>query len=112
MVASKSWGAASNRCTMPPARGARCVICRACHLLKEKREVSASAKKKLAPAKSNTTTKATIAAGVMPSACEIKGGKARTAGVIKSVGFRLGPNEKRQKRQPHSKTLARGSQRP
>jgi len=48
----------------------------------------------------------------MPSACAINGGKARPAGVIKSVGFRLVPNEKRQKRQPHSKTLARGNEAP
>ena len=40
--------------------------CRTCHLLSEKSEVSASAKKKLAPAKINTTTNATYGADAMP----------------------------------------------
>ena len=63
IVASKSGAWASRRRTMPPARGSRSANWRACHLLREKRAVSASAKKKLAPAKTKTTTTATNGAG-------------------------------------------------
>ena len=68
IVASKSWGSASSRATMPPAAGCRSAICRTCHLLREKSAVSASAKKKLAPAKIKTTTTAATGPDAMPSA--------------------------------------------
>ena len=58
IVASKSSGCASKRKTRSPARGCRAANWRACHLLKEKSAVSASAKKKLAPANTKTTTAA------------------------------------------------------
>src|SRR5882724_3593766 len=65
MVASRSCGSASRRATALPVRGWRSANCRTCHLLREKREVSASEKKKLAPAKTRTTTTATIGAAIM-----------------------------------------------
>ena len=68
IVASKSCGSASSRATMPPARGSRSANCRTCHLLREKSAVSASAKKKLAPAKIKTTTTAISGPDAMPSA--------------------------------------------
>ena len=74
MVASKSSGWASSRATMPPLAGARSESVRACHLLSEKREVSASEKKKLAPAK----TTITHTANTNPRPCPQDG--ARTGG--------------------------------
>src|SRR5436309_4486331 len=70
IVASKSCGCASKRTTTPPVRGSRSANCRACHLLSENRAVSASAKKKLAPAKNKTTTTAAISAGSMALSME------------------------------------------
>ena len=51
-----------------PARPARWVSWRTCHLLREKSAVSASAKKKLAPAKTITTTTAASGPDAMPAA--------------------------------------------
>ena len=59
IVASKSCASPKSRTTIPPLAGFRPANCRACHLLSEKSAVSASAKKKLPPAKINTTATAT-----------------------------------------------------
>ena len=50
-VASKSCGRSSSCATILPARGCRSARCATCHWLSENNAVSASAKKKLAPAK-------------------------------------------------------------
>jgi hypothetical protein len=65
MVASRSCGSASSCATMPPRRWSRSASWRTCHLLSEKSAVSASAKKKLAPANNKTKTAAMIGAGSM-----------------------------------------------
>jgi len=53
-VASNSEGCLSNRATMEPRAGFRSASCSSCHLLKVNNADSASAKKKLAAAKSTT----------------------------------------------------------
>ena len=49
-VARRSWGRSRSCATILPRRGWRWVICANCHWLNENKAVSASAKKKLAPA--------------------------------------------------------------
>ncbi len=59
-VASKSCGSERRRLIILPRCGERASNWRSCHLPSEKREVSASAKKKLAPAKPARTTNAMV----------------------------------------------------
>src|SRR5438105_6855984 len=60
IVASRSCASPSNRTTIDPAAGARWANCRACHLLREKSAVSATAKKKLIAANTKMTTTAAM----------------------------------------------------
>ena len=65
IVASKSSGRPSKRPTTPPQRGNCSANFRTCHGLKENNAVSASAKKKLAPAAINANPRARIGAASM-----------------------------------------------
>ena len=64
-VASRSCGSVIRCNTMLPRCGSRSASCRACHFPNESSAVSASEKKKLAPAEMNMTTTAAMAAGSM-----------------------------------------------
>jgi hypothetical protein len=77
IVASKSCGSDSNRVTSAPAAEPRSANCRVCHFLSENNAVSASEKKKLAPAKIRMTATAAIGAAAMPAAWPTKKQKAK-----------------------------------